>query len=115
MSVSGSTRTEYDDLGRVARAEMTIRIGTSEQGGTFDSRGRALKLILDRQPQLEPVEVLVSNSASIENANRLDAGEIEFGFMAANWIGRAKRGEPPFGRPIEIRMAAPMNAGPLFF
>ncbi len=94
---------------------MTIRIGTSERGGTFDSQGRALKLILDRRRLLAPVEVLVSNSASIENANRLDAGEIEFGFMAANWIGRARNGEPPFSRPIEIRMAAPMNAGPLFF
>jgi TRAP transporter TAXI family solute receptor len=59
--------------------------------------------------------VLESNSSSIENANRLHAGEIEFGFMASNWIGRAKNGEAPFGQPIEIRMAAPMNAGPLFF
>ena len=40
---------------------------------------------------------------------------IEFGFMASNWIGRAKNGEPPFAQPIDIRMAAPMNAGPLFF
>ena len=35
--------------------------------------------------------------------------------MASNWIGRAKNGEPPFAQPIDIRMAAPMNAGPLFF
>jgi TRAP transporter TAXI family solute receptor len=35
--------------------------------------------------------------------------------MAANWIGRAKAGAPPFSGPIDIRMAAPMNAGPLFF
>src|SRR5262249_28622954 len=35
--------------------------------------------------------------------------------MAANWIGRAKNGEPPFTQPIDIRMVAPMNAGPLFF
>jgi TRAP transporter TAXI family solute receptor len=35
--------------------------------------------------------------------------------MASNWIGRAKNGEPPFPQPIDIRMAAPMNAGPLFF
>ena len=94
---------------------MTIRIGTSERGGTFDSQGRALKLILDRRRVLDPVEVVVSNSASIENANRLHAGDIEFGFMASNWIGRARNGEPPFRQPIEIRMAAPMNAGPLFF
>src|SRR5262245_18523851 len=35
--------------------------------------------------------------------------------MASNWIGRAKNGEAPFPRPIDLAMAAPMNAGPLFF
>jgi TRAP transporter TAXI family solute receptor len=94
---------------------MTLRIGTSERGGTFDSQGHALKAIFDRAPSLAPVEVVQANSASIENANSLEAGDIAFGFMASNWIGRAKNGEPPFRAPIDIRMAAPMNAGPLFF
>jgi TRAP transporter TAXI family solute receptor len=94
---------------------MTLRIGTSERAGTFNSQGLALKTIFDRHASLQPVQVLESSSASIENANRLHAGEIEFGFMASNWIGRALNGEAPFGQPIEIRMAAPMNAGPMFF
>jgi TRAP transporter TAXI family solute receptor len=94
---------------------MTIRIGTSERDGTFHSQGRALATILERQAQLGPVEVLESGSASVDNAKRLQAGEIEFGFMASNWIGRAKRGEAPFVAPVDLRMAAPMNAGPLFF
>jgi len=94
---------------------MTIRIGTSEREGTFHSQGRALKAVLGRQPSLAPVEVLTADTASVENANRLHAGEIEFGFMASNWIGRAKDGAAPFRDPIDIRMAAPMNAGPLFF
>src|SRR4051794_7125323 len=94
---------------------MALRIGTSERGGTFDSQGHALKAIFDRRPSLAPVEVVPANSASIENATSLAAGEIDFGFMASNWIGRAKNGEPPFRTPLDIRMAAPMNAGPLFF
>ncbi|MCC6887730.1 MAG: TAXI family TRAP transporter solute-binding subunit [Hyphomicrobiales bacterium] len=94
---------------------MTIRIGTSERGGTFHSQGLALKIVLDRHPALAPVEILTSDTASVENANRLHADEIAFGFMAANWIGRARNGELPFRTPIDIRMAAPMNAGPLFF
>ncbi len=94
---------------------MTTRIGTSEHGGTFHSQGLALKAVLERQPSLAPVEVLTSDTASIENANRLHAGDITFGFMAANWIGRAKNGEAPFRDKIDIRMVAPMNAGPLFF
>ena len=94
---------------------MTIRIGTSERDGTFHSQGCALKTILDRVPRLAPVEVLESRSASVDNAQRLHTGEIELGFMAANWIGRARNGEAPFGAPIDLRMAAPMNAGPLFF
>jgi uncharacterized protein len=96
-------------------AVMGIRIGTSERAGTFHSQGLALKTLLDGHPSLRPVEVVEANSASIENAKRLHAGEIEFGFIASNWIGRAKAGEPPFDHPIDIRMAAPMNAGPLFF
>lgn len=91
------------------------RIGTSERDGTFHSQGRALGQVFARRAALAPVEVLESPSASIDNARRLDAGDIELGFMAANWIGRAKRGEPPFATPIDLRMAAPMNAGPLFF
>ena len=94
---------------------MTIRIGTSERDGTFYSQGRALKTLFERRPALAPVEVMECKAASTENANRLHAGEIEFGFMASNWIGRAKNGETPFERPIDLAMAAPMNAGPLFF
>ena len=100
---------------RGANQAMTIRIGTSERDGTFHSQGRALKVVLDRQPSLAPVEVLTADTASVENANRLHADEISFGFMASNWIGRAKKGEAPFRNPIDIRMVAPMNAGPLFF
>lgn len=94
---------------------MTIRIGTSERGGTFHGQGHALKAVLERRPALAPVAVIESNSASVENANRLDAGEIEFGFMASNWIERANNGQAPFERPLDLAMAAPMNAGPLFF
>jgi uncharacterized protein len=94
---------------------VPVRIGTSERDGTFHSQGKALATILDRRPQLAPVAVLESKSASVDNARRLAAGEIEFGFMASNWIGRAQRGEAPFDAPIDLRMAAPMNAGPLFF
>jgi hypothetical protein len=94
---------------------MPIRIGTAERNSTFLSQGLALKAVLDRNPALAPVDILETAQASIQNAKRLHAGELEFGFMAANWIGRAKTGEPPFTEPIDLRMAAPMNAGPLFF
>jgi TRAP transporter TAXI family solute receptor len=92
---------------------VPLRIGTSERNGTFHSQGRALATILDRRGQL--AEILESKSASVDNARGLAAGEIDFGFMASNWIGRAQRGEAPFDAPIDLRMAAPMNAGPLFF
>jgi TRAP transporter TAXI family solute receptor len=94
---------------------MTIRIGTSERDGTFWSQAEALKAVFERHAALAPVEVLESKSASTENAQRLDSGAIEFGFMASNWIGRAKTGEAPFAQPLDLAMAAPMNAGPLFF
>ena len=56
-----------------------------------------------------------SGLASIDNANLLDKGELEFGFMASNWIGRAKDGSAPFTRKIALRMVSPANAGPIFF
>ena len=93
---------------------MALLIGAAERDGTFYSQGHALKAVFERR-SLGPVEVIASNSASIENANRLHDGSLELGFMASNCIGRARSGEPPFPQPIDIRMVAPMNAGPLFF
>jgi uncharacterized protein len=92
-----------------------VRIGTAERDSTFLSQGLALKTVLERNPALAPVDVSTSDHASVENANRLQAGDIDFGFMASNWIGRAKTGEAPFTQSIDLRMVAPMNAGPLFF
>src|SRR5262245_6280389 len=92
-----------------------LRIGTSERDGTFHSQGKSLAKVLARQRVLAPVEVLESHSASMQNAYRLHEGSIEFGFMASNWIGRARNGEPPFTHAVAIAMAAPMNCGPLFF
>lgn len=95
---------------------MTLRIGTAERDSTFLSQGHALKaVLLKHNPALAPIDVSISPTASVENANRLAAGDIDFGFMAANWIGRAKNGEAPFAQEIDLRMVAPMNAGPLFF
>jgi TRAP transporter TAXI family solute receptor len=92
-----------------------VRIGTAERDSTFLSQGLALKTVLERHPALVPVDVSTSAHASVENANRLEASDIDFGFMAANWIGRARNGEAPFTQKIDLRMVAPMNAGPLFF
>jgi uncharacterized protein len=94
---------------------MTLRIGTAERNSTFLSQGEALKIVLARNPALAPIEVSISPTASVENANRLHANDIDLGFMAANWIGRARNGEAPFTQKIDLRMVAPMNAGPLFF
>jgi TRAP transporter TAXI family solute receptor len=92
-----------------------VRIGTAEPDSTFLSQGFALKTVLDRVPALAPVKVGTSAHASVENADRLEGNDIDFGFMASNWIGRAKNGEAPFTQKIDLRMVAPMNAGPLFF
>jgi len=94
---------------------VSLRIGTAEANSTFLTQGQALKSVLERNPALAPVDVSVSATASVENANRLAANDIDFGFMASNWIGRAKNGETPFTQRIDLRMVAPMNAGPLFF
>lgn len=92
-----------------------MRIGTAETDSTFLAQGHALAALLRARGVPGPIEVQQSPSASIDNANRLHAGDIDLGFMAANWIGRARIGIAPFKQPIDLRMVAPMNAGPLFF
>jgi len=93
----------------------TIRIGTSEAGGTFHTQGLALAEMARAAGVTDTIEIVTSSNASVGNARRLEAGELEFGFMASNWIGRAKDGQPPFDRPVALQMASPVNAGPLFF
>ncbi|HWH75866.1 MAG TPA: TAXI family TRAP transporter solute-binding subunit [Candidatus Binatus sp.] len=94
---------------------MTVRIGTSELGGTFYTQGSAFAELFNRgRPASDQCAVLTSD-ASIHNAEQLDRGELEFGFMASNWIGRAKNAAAPFTKNIAIRMVAPANAGPMCF
>ena len=94
---------------------MVFRIGTADTGGTFDTQGRAIAEVFNESHRPEERCELTRSSASIDNANRLDRGEIEFGFMASNWVPRAGRGTAPFDHPIGLRMVSPANAGPIFF
>ncbi len=94
---------------------MVLKMATSELGGTFYTQGSAFIELFNRGRAKGDQCVVITSDASIHNAEQLDRGEIEFGFMASNWIGRAKEGTPPFNRKIELRMVAPANAGPMFF
>jgi TRAP transporter TAXI family solute receptor len=94
---------------------MTVRIGTNEVGGTFHAQGTAIAELLQGDSEIDDIEILASRSASVANANHLDRDDLDFGFMASNWIGRAHKGTPPFDHPIRLRMASPVNAGPMFF
>ena len=94
---------------------MQITVGTSEFESTFYTQAEAIAAIAKEQGAFDRVEVFPTPTASVGNAERLEAGQLEFGFLAANWIGRAARGEAPFERALDIRMAAPANSGPMFF
>jgi TRAP transporter TAXI family solute receptor len=94
---------------------MAPKMGASEAGGTFHSQAVAIAELFNRSRPGREKCVIDVTQASIDNANRLDRGEIDFGFMASNWIGRAKGGIPPFTHEIALRMVSPVNAGPIFF
>ena len=94
---------------------MAIRMGTSELGGTFYTQGMAFAELFNRGRVEDDRCAVLTSDASIHNAEQLDAGGLEFGFMASNWIGRAKNATPPFSKKIALRMVAPANAGPMFF
>jgi len=93
---------------------QNIRVGTSEKDGTFWSEGEAIATLLKRDHAID-AEILDAGAASIENARRLDAGLIDLGFMASNWIGRAYRADAPFDAGIQIRNVTPANFGAMFF
>jgi TRAP transporter TAXI family solute receptor len=90
-------------------------MGTSEYGGTFYTQGAAFAELFNRSRAEADKCLVQTTAASIHNAEQLDRGELEFGFMASNWIGRAKDATPPFAKKIALRMVAPANAGPMFF
>jgi uncharacterized protein len=94
---------------------MAVRLGTSEHGGTFYTQGSAFAELFNRGRDEAERCVVETSDASIHNANLLDQGKLEFGFMASNWIGRAKDATSPFTHRIALRMVAPANAGPMFF
>lgn len=91
---------------------MQIRIGTSEIEGTFHRQGEAVAELL-RAKHIVEIEPMAGSS--VGSALGLHSGDLQFGFSASNWVGRALRGEEPFKEPIAIRMAAPANVGPMFF
>ena len=94
---------------------MALRFGTSELGGTFYTQGQAIAALFNRGRGESDKCVVHTTDASIHNAEQLDRGELEFGFMASNWIGRAKNAAVPFTKSIAVRMVAPANAGPMCF
>ena len=96
-------------------AFMTLRIGTSEAGGTFHTQALAIAGLFNKSRPDGEKCVVTTNLASLDDVNRFDRGELEFAFMASNWIGRARDGAPPFTRSVALRMVAPANAGPMFF
>ena len=91
---------------------MEVRIGTSEIGGTFHRQGEAVADLLRYRHDVKTIPVAGS---SIGSSLGLHYGDLQFGFSASNWVGRALRGETPFKDPIAIKMAAPANIGPMFF
>ncbi len=94
---------------------MALRMGTSVYGGTFYTQGMAFAELFNRGRAEADRCLIATTDASIRNAEQLDCGKLEFGFMASNWIGRAKDAAPPFTKRIALRMVAPANLGPMFF
>lgn len=94
---------------------MALGIGTSEAGGTFHSQAVAIADLLNRRRPGGEKCVVHTTLLTLEDLGQLDTGEIEFAFMASNWIGRARDGMPPFTRRLALRMVSPVNLGPVFF
>ena len=95
-------------------AMNTVRIASSDLLSTFYEQAKALGEILVAEGIADEVEVLVT-TGSVMNAEMVACGDADLGFMASNWVPRAVAGTPPFAVPVAVAIAAPLNAGPLFF
>lgn len=93
---------------------MALRFGTSEAGGTFHSQAAAIAELFNQAAGGEKC-LVTNNLITLDDVKHFASGELDFGLMASNWIGRAKDGVAPFAHPIALRMVAPANAGPVFF
>jgi TRAP transporter TAXI family solute receptor len=95
---------------------MFLRVGVSEPGGTFYTQALALRDVFKDLPGLPSIEVVESRAgASIENALRLESGDLDMAFISAPWVAAAIKGVSPFARRLDLRTVAPMNLGPNFF
>ena len=92
----------------------TLRIASSDPLSTFYSQAQALGKILVEEGIADDVEVLTT-TGSVMNAEMVARGEADLGFMASNWVPRAVTGAAPFTYPVAVAIAAPLNAGPIFF
>ena len=95
---------------------MTIRIGTSERDGTFHSQGRALgdhpgapAAARRRSRCWNPIPPASTTPSGCTPARSNSASWPRTGSAAPS------AAKPRSIEPVELRMAAPMNAGPLFF
>ncbi len=92
----------------------TLRIASSDPLSTFFGQAKALGEILVEEGVAHAAEVLVT-TGSVMNAEMVASGVADLGFMASNWVPCALTGAPPFTKQVEIAIATPLNAGPLFF
>ncbi len=92
----------------------TLRVGVSEKGGTFWSQAATIARHLVGRGRYE-CELVEAEQASIDNARKLGTRHIDLGFMASNWIGRAKNAVAPFDYEIDLCMVSPANSGAMFF
>lgn len=95
-------------------AMNTVRIASSDLLSTFYEQAKALGQVLVEEGIAKDVEV-IPTTGSVMNAEMVARGEADLGFMASNWVPRAVQGTSPFSAPVGVAIAAPLNAGPLFF
>jgi len=99
---------------------MSVSIAAFDRGGTAYAQATAIASVVeaggsDAASALGEVRVLETLADSVGSVVRMESGEADFGFAAANLLGRAVRGETPFAAPVGIRTVAPVHVGPMFF
>lgn len=98
----------------LAQSKPDIRIATGRQGGAYYNMAAVVADALYRSGKVNSATA-ESSSGGPENMRLLDKGTVQIGATDMVWSVKARNGEKPFTRKLDIYTVVPLGVWPLFF
>lgn len=98
----------------LAQSKPDIRISTGRQGGAYYNMAAVVADALYRSGKVNSATA-ESSSGGPENMRLLDKRTVQIGATDMVWSVKARTGEKPFNKKLDIVTVAPLGVWPLFF